>query len=360
MRSVAAVWLVVAALAGFAPAGPDGLGQGVTVAILDAGFRGWHDGVGAALPPDVVVRSFRDDGNLEARDSRHGIRCAAVIHAMAPRAKLLLANWEPDRPEAFLAALRWAKTAGSTVISCSLVMPSWGDGEGGGAVHAAAARILGEGNRIGDLLAVACAGNLAGRSWSGLARPDETGWHQWRDGTCVNRIIPFGEAPVGVELSAPAGGVFQLAVVDEHDTIVASAEGQAGLAARWRPRPGLTYNLRVRATERFHVAVMGGWLEQCDADGAVPFPADGPAWLAVGALDGDRPAAYSSRAWRKPEIWMPVPFRLPAGEPAFAGTSAAAPQAAGWAAAWWSAHRGATVAEVKAALRQAVGAAPGR
>src|SRR6266542_176992 len=83
---------------------------------------------------EATVRSFRNDGNLEARDSQHGILCAEVLHALAPEAELLLANWEPDRPDRFLDAVRWAKEQGAKIISCSLIMPSWSDGEGGGAV----------------------------------------------------------------------------------------------------------------------------------------------------------------------------------------------------------------------------------
>src|SRR5262245_56965621 len=50
-------------------------GQGVKVAILDSGFRGYRAFLGKGLPTHVTARSFRNDGNLEAKDSRHGILC---------------------------------------------------------------------------------------------------------------------------------------------------------------------------------------------------------------------------------------------------------------------------------------------
>ena len=81
-------------------------------AVLDSGFRGYCQYLGKALPARVTVHSFRDEGNLEARDSQHGILCAEVLHALAPEAELLLANWEPDRPDRFLAAVRWAREQG--------------------------------------------------------------------------------------------------------------------------------------------------------------------------------------------------------------------------------------------------------
>ncbi len=106
-------------------------GKGVKIAILDTGFRGYRDYLGRALPEHVTVRSFRTDSNLEAKDSQHGILCGEVIHALAPDAELLLANWEPDRSDQFLAAVRWARQQGARIVSCSLIMPSWSDGEGG-------------------------------------------------------------------------------------------------------------------------------------------------------------------------------------------------------------------------------------
>src|SRR5947209_14411596 len=84
-------------------------GRGFRVAILDSGFRGYREHLGKALPARVTVKSFRGDGNLEAKDSQHGILCGEVIHALVPDAELLLANWEPDRPKQFLEAVRWAK-----------------------------------------------------------------------------------------------------------------------------------------------------------------------------------------------------------------------------------------------------------
>src|SRR5713226_7160593 len=110
-------------------------GQKIKIALLDSGFRGYKAFLGKALPEHVATRSFRADGNLEARDSQHGILCAEVLHAVAPDAELLFANWDSDRPDEFLAAVRWARIQGARVLSCSLIMPGWSDGEGSGPVH---------------------------------------------------------------------------------------------------------------------------------------------------------------------------------------------------------------------------------
>src|SRR5436190_15093257 len=100
------------------------LGRGVKVAILDSGFRGYQQQLGKALPERIKARSFRGDGNLEARNSQHGILCGEVIHALAPEAELFFANWESESPETFLDAVRWARDQGANIISCSVMMPS--------------------------------------------------------------------------------------------------------------------------------------------------------------------------------------------------------------------------------------------
>jgi len=175
-------------------------GQGVKIAILDTGFRGYRAHLGQALPNHVTVHSFRTDGNLEAKDSQHGILCGEVVHALAPDAELLLANWEPDRPDQFLEAVGWARQQGARILSCSLIMPSWSDGEGGGPVHAALARLLGSGGDAGDVLFFASAGNTAQRHWGGVFQDGGHGFHAWQNGQEENALTPWGEAKVSVEL----------------------------------------------------------------------------------------------------------------------------------------------------------------
>src|SRR5206468_7292027 len=127
-------------------------GRGIKVAVLDSGLRGYKDQLGKALPAKVTARSFRKDGDLEARKSQHGVLCGEVIHALAPEAELLFANWEPSNPQKFLEAVRWAVREGAQVISCSIIMPTWSDGEGGGPIHAELEHLLGDGMHPGDVL----------------------------------------------------------------------------------------------------------------------------------------------------------------------------------------------------------------
>jgi len=342
-------------------------GQGVKVAVLDTGFREYRSFLGRALPPKVLTSCFRRDGNLEARDSQHGILCGEVVHALAPGADLLLSTWEPNSPEQFLEAVRWAKSQGVRVISCSVIMPSWSDGEGGGPVHAELAKLIGAGNHPGDLVCVASAGNTARRHWSGAFANSGDGWHAWQPGKKDNRVRPWSSGErVSVELCCPPGCIYQLQVVDstkgtEVGRGLSGADPQRGCAVvRFTPTVGRRYQLRVKhvggPVQPFHVVALGAELDVATARGSIPFPGDSPAVLAVGAVDEEgRRQQYSScgpnSTRPKPDFVAPVPFATLWRERPFTGTSAAAPQVAALAALCWSRHPDWTAGQVREALR---------
>lgn len=329
-------------------------GRGIKVAVLDSGFRGYRDCLGKGLPKQVIARSFRNDGNLEARDSQHGILCGAVIHSLAPEAELLFANWEPDHPDHFLEAVRWARDQGARIISCSVIMPSWSDGEGGGGVHQRLAAILGDGRASGDVLCFASAGNTARRHWSGSFNGDREGWHQWQPGQVWNAVTPLGSEPVTVELYWPNGPRYALTVrdatteVELKPTLLSYTSERSCAVVRFTPQAGHTYEARVRVAEGkprpFHLVVLGGGLGYAESSGSVCFPADGAEVIAVGAVDEkERRLSYSScgpnLSCLKPDLMAPVPFPCGCRTRPFGGTSAAAPQAAALAAVLWSRHR---------------------
>jgi Subtilase family len=343
-------------------------GKGIRVAVLDSGFRGYREHLGQALPERITVCSFRRDGDLEAKDSRHGILCGEVVHAIAPEAELLFANWEPDEPETFLSAVRWARQQGAQLITCSVIMPGWSDGQGGGGVHANLSRIMGDGTRPGDALGFAAAGNVAERHWSGAFHDDRRHFHQWEPGRTDNLLVPWGSLPVSVELTHPATAAYRVWVLDAADrsavgqTCRLPANGVGGCAVRFQPAVGHRYVIRVEQVAgsmgELRLVVLGGALELHSAKGSVVFPADGSSMLAVGAVDrAGRRQTYSgcgggSSLALKPDCVAPAPFATAIRSVPFSGTSAAAPQAAGLAALLWSKHPHWTAAQVREALRK--------
>lgn len=340
-------------------------GKGIKVAILDSGFRGYKDQLGKALPEHVTARTFRKDGNFEARDSQHGVLCAEVVHALAPEAELILANWEPDEPETFLEAVRWARKEGAQVITCSVIAPSWSDGEGGGPVHAALTKLLGPGDAAGDLLCFASAGNIAQRHWAGKFRGGDDGFHRWSGDQRDNEVTPWGGERVSVELCCGEGSSYELTVLDketgkEVTSAVAGRKGPGCVVARFQPEGGRGYVLRVRLLSgpggSFHLTALSAGLDCSTAQGSLPFPADGPEVLAVGAVDAaGKRMGYSScgpnSTQPKPDFVAPVPFTSSFRSTPFGGTSCASPQAAAVAALCWSRHPDWTASQVRSALR---------
>lgn len=342
-------------------------GQGVKILVLDSGFRGWKSHLGQALPKLVLSQSFRESGGLEARDSQHGILCAEVIHTIAPDAEILFANWEPDRAESFVQAIEWGHQNGARLMSCSVIMPCWSDGEGGGPIHAALKQAMGDGASKNDMLGFACAGNIAQRHWHGAFRRGSDGCHEWMPGQTLNSITPWGDERVSVELCHPAGEGFVVQVLDRATGAeVGRAQAPPGgtsAVVRFQPQPNIQYAVRAwPATTgeagKFHVAVLGAWLERFSERGSIPFPADGSEFVAVGAIDNsNRRMSYSSCGPNgkrpKPDFVAEVPVWSAARPAPFSGTSAAAPQACGLAAVLLSRHPNWTPSQICTALQKA-------
>lgn len=350
---------------GWHAAGIDG--KGIRVAVLDLGFRGYREFLGKTLPGEVLVKSCRPDGNLEAKDSQHGIFCAEIIHALAPGVKLLFANWDPDNHDTLLAAVRWACEQHAEILTCSLIMPTWSDGEGGGSIHEKLTALLANDNSKGALF-IACTGNMAQRHWAGEFQEGPGHIHLWHSGQPNNRITPWGSEPVSVELYAQPGTAYDLRILDATTyreiklVRTLEANGLVTGVARLESEKDHQFFVQVAHTGgkpgRFHLAVLAANLEITTAESSIPFPGDGAEVITIGAVDdaGKRQAfsacGPSSRAL-KPDLVAQVPFPLVSRSQPFGGTSAAAPQAAGLAALLWSRHRHWQAEDVRSELRRA-------
>ncbi len=360
------VWLLTACLAARADVAAwhqAGIqGQGVKVVVLDRGFLGYRTYLGKTLPAAVKVRSFRTDANLEAHPSQHGIRCAEIVHQLAPRAELLFVNWEPDEPETFLQAVRWAREQGAQILTCSLNMPNWSDGAGGGPVHRELRQLLGDGTRPGDMLLVASVGNFAQRHWRGSADPDAQGQHQWSPGVVGNPIEPWGREPVTIEVYGDSSADMDL-IVQDGAHILARTRIHRGpkwcqAVVSFTPLADGKPELRIQAKAgagTFHVVALGAFLRHGTSQGSIVFPADGQRVLSLGAVDARKQRwAYSScgEAGRllKPDLMAQAPFLTPGRVEPFSGTSSASPQGAALAALVWSRVPTWSPSEVKARL----------
>jgi hypothetical protein len=339
-------------------------GQGVKVLVLDTGFRGYKNHLGKSLPAKVVARSARKDGNLEFKDSQHGILVAEVVHAVAPDAELLLANWNTDEPETFLDAVKWGREQGARVITCSVVMPSWSDCEGNGPVHKKLSELLGDGTKPGDPLFFSCAGNTARRHWSGTFSANKGGFHQWSEGVTLNSISPWYDDRVALDLCwSDAEARYQLEVIDpetgkpaEGVTYRAQTDPPAAVA-RFVPKDGKSYSVRVRQVKgkpgKFHFHSLAAYIGETQKAGGIPFPGDGPEVVTVGAVTlGLERASFSAcgpNSQRpKPDVVAPIPFGVYMRAQSFGGTSCATPQAAASAALCLSRNPEWTASQIRA------------
>ena len=277
-----------------------------------------------------------------------------MVHAVAPDAEVLFANWDPDCPDSFLDAVRWARAQGANVITCSIVMPCWSDGEGNGPIHKRLREILGDGTKPGDPLFFSCAGNTAQRHWAGTFTPGPGGCHLWSGKGVVNRVDPWGNERVSLELSwSDPASRYTLEVVDPdtgNPVAGCTYKFQAdplSVTARFMPKSDGSYSVRLRQDQgkpgKFHFNSLAAYLSEVRNVGSIPFPGDGPEVVTVGAITMDgRRASFSACGPNsprpKPDVVAPIPFGTFLRDRPFSGTSCATPQAAAVAALCWSAN----------------------
>jgi hypothetical protein len=140
------------------------------ICILDAGFDGYRDLLGKDLPKTVTTRSFRYDGDITGGGEPHGAACAEIAYDMAPKAQMVLVNFETDVEQH--AAVDWIVTQKVDVISCSLGWYNAGSGTGVGPIDDDPAYAASRG-----LVWANSAGNAAQDHWTGVfTDPDGNGY----------------------------------------------------------------------------------------------------------------------------------------------------------------------------------------
>ncbi len=322
-------------------------GHRVKVAILDTGFEGYQEVLGAALPRQVVVRSFRADGRTGGSD--HGRRAAEVVASIAPNATLYLVNFSTVTE--LNAAVDYLVQERVDVVSFSLGYVHNGFGDGSGAVNEAVSR----GTATGEAWAVA-SGNWAQQHWAGpyfdgnadglheFAPERRSNAHAFVQGDLITVSLRWDEAAgqactdYDLELRGPDGALvrasrnIQSCQQDPLESIQVLAT-QSGVYTAWIAGP--VGGGRGRRLDVLFVGApdRGFPLEYGIPAGSLAAPADNSTVIAVGALASSlrAEAGYSSRGPTtdgrpKPEVLAPAAG--PLGE-IFSGTSASAPHVAG-------------------------------
>ena len=163
-------------------------GAGVSVAVLDGGFKGVEALIPDELPEGLVSATDFVLQRLDSYDSAHGTACAEIIHDMAPGARLVLAGFEDE--------VTWAQAidelvnAGVRIISHSIgfdnVAPANGDNFWSRKVDEAASR---------GVLFVTAAGNEGENYYQGSWRDtDGDGFLEFTGG---GELLPLGSVAGG-------------------------------------------------------------------------------------------------------------------------------------------------------------------
>jgi subtilisin family serine protease len=147
-------------------------GTGVKVGILDGGFTGYAALLGTELPASVTAQSFYAGSDIEG-DSDHGTACAEIVYDIAPGANFYLTNFGTEVEMGN--AVDWLIAQGVNVISCSLVWPIGGPGDGSGTICGIVKKA-----RDAGILWSQAIGNSAQRHWQGnFVDTDSDRWHNF-------------------------------------------------------------------------------------------------------------------------------------------------------------------------------------
>ncbi len=348
-------------------------GQGVRIAIIDAGFQGYTSLLGEELPAAVVAKNFVD-GQPDAEvngTTPHGTACAEIVHDMAPQAQLYLIKISTDLD--LSQALDYAISQNVDVISTSLTFINVTPGDGSGKFAAMAQRA-----RDAGILWVTAAGNYRETHWGGpFTDADGDTVHEYAPGVEVNVFGPGNntayQIPAGVALSvavrwddwAAVNQDYRLHLVRHNGAsfqIVATADNRQTGQPGQRPTERIEYRTsgataiygvaiaRVSGARPVHFDLL---TPNRELDRRVPVMslgnlADAPAALTVAAVRASAPYPQEDYSSEGPTngpggaptggLWKPNLAAFAAvttesyGTRVFAGTSAATPHVAGAAA----------------------------
>jgi len=345
-------------------------GSGVKVAVIDEGFQGYAALIAAGeLPANLVARSFRGDGEVEAGEVQ-GSACAEIIYDMAPGAQLYLLAVSTDVELG--SAVDYAIAQGVQVISHSLGWLHVGTFDGVGRV----CDIVNNAREHGIFWAQS-AGDAANKHWEGTwSDLDNDGVHNFYAdderqtlATVANNTTIYANLVWDDPWSASGNNYDLYLLNDSGQQVASSTNVQDGddhpselIQYAVGPTGGGIYHLvivRVSASSPAHFELysLRQVLEYQVASSSLVIPADAGGAVSAGAVDWETDVleAFSSHGPTndgrlKPEFTATDGVTSVAYDGSFWGTSAAAPHLAGAAALVRGAYPGYTVEDTVAFL----------
>ena len=158
--------------------------DGVKVAIIDAGFKGYASD--PEIPSDRIkeIKSFRSDGLIET--SEHGTACAEIVLDVVPYADLYL--YVVGTSVEFCNALNYAVSQGVDVVSVSFSFLNTNDLDGSSYIDEAVNSV-----RDAGVLVCVSAGNYADSHYCGwYVDNDGDNLHDFDTG---NNFLSLGHIP---------------------------------------------------------------------------------------------------------------------------------------------------------------------
>lgn len=354
-------------------------GLGVSVGIVDLGFENWQAVRDAGeLPGSVHTKNFCFD----FEEDPHGTAVAEIVHDMAPDARLHLICIRT--PADLLSAVDYAEEEGITILTHSVGWFNTGPGNGTGQMSSVISAAAAAG-----ITWINSSGNYAQNHWGGPF--SDTDANQYLNFDGADETINFsvsgtGWIDIGLKWNSwpttsinfdlflfrdDGGGT--LTPVSDSRNLQTGTQPPTEWIEYFHPGESATYHVAI-----WHESGLSGPSPELDLFVLGPGPiqyfvearslndlAGAPGVVAVGATHNGAIETYSSQGpnidgQQKPDLSAPVRVSTASyGNGAFAGTSAAAPSAAGVAALLRGTNRCAAANAVAANLESSVQSPPG-